>query len=601
MNIRVRNLEQRYVNNAFRQILYSRGVSNLDEYLLSTIDDINDPTAFGEENMRAGVGALIQHISAQDPIIIIVDCDADGFTASALFINYLHDLFPSFVENHIKWYVHEGKQHGLSDCVDYILFNNFKLVICPDSSSNDYEEHKKLKENGIDVLVLDHHEAERLSEDAIVINNQLSDYPNKFLSGVGVVYQFCRYIDRINNTSYANDYLDLVALGNMGDMMSLLSVETKTLIFEGFKEENIKNPFIYYMIEKNEFSLNKQDYKPSNLNGLKISPMGSAFFVTPFINAITRSGTYEEKKLIFSSMLKYEAYKSVPSTKRGHKFGEEELIVEQAIRVCTNVKNRQTKAENAGLELLENRIIKNNMLKHKVLLFLLEPGEIDRNIAGLVANKFMAKYQRPCCILTRVKKDDGSVTYEGSARGCDAADVTNFKDICINCDGVVYAKGHQGAFGLGLLSTHVDSFLASTDEILKDMPDEPVYWVDYEWEFDKVDEAKILDIASMNDYWGKNVDRSLVYIKNIPVNADTVSIMASNTLKIDGPIAEIIKFRATEEDIETLSSASCLMNAVCKCGENEWNYQIRPQLLLVDYEFIEGSEEKKTLITEWGF
>lgn len=43
-----------------------------------------------------------------------------------------------------------------------------------------------------------------------------------------------------------------------------------------------------------------------------------------------------------------------------------------------------------------------NLLNHKVLLFLLEPGAIDKSIAGLIANKFMAKYQRPVCILTKV-------------------------------------------------------------------------------------------------------------------------------------------------------------------------------------------------------
>ena len=75
----------------------------------------------------------------------------------------------------------------------YILF--FSLVILPDSSSNDYEVHQKLSERGVDVLVIDHHEAEKISEYACVINNQLCDYPNKALSGVGLVYKFCKYID----------------------------------------------------------------------------------------------------------------------------------------------------------------------------------------------------------------------------------------------------------------------------------------------------------------------------------------------------------------------------------------------------------------------
>lgn len=48
----------------------------------------------------------------------------------------------------------------------------------------------------------------------------------------------------------------------------------------------------------------------------------------------------------------------VPSTKRGHKLGEQEKLVEQAIRTATNVKNRQTREENKGLETLEGLIEK---------------------------------------------------------------------------------------------------------------------------------------------------------------------------------------------------------------------------------------------------
>jgi single-stranded-DNA-specific exonuclease len=49
--------------------------------------------------------------------------------------------------------------------------DNVKLVVAIDSSSNDYEIHKNLADKGIDVLVIDHHEAERISEYACVLNN----------------------------------------------------------------------------------------------------------------------------------------------------------------------------------------------------------------------------------------------------------------------------------------------------------------------------------------------------------------------------------------------------------------------------------------------
>lgn len=600
-------IEQPTYGSALTQVLHNRGIQNISEYLNSTMADVSSPILLGEDSLKEGVKMLMKHIYAGNDVLFIIDADCDGITSSALFINYLYDCFPSFVKNHVFWFLHAGKAHGLSDCVDAIIDNGrFKLVVCPDSSSNDYAEHQLLSEHNIDVLVLDHHEADHISENAIVINNQLSDYPNKELSGVGVTWQFCRYLDELGGDNFANDYLDLVALGNMGDMMSMTSIETKTLIFEGFKERNIKNPFIYEMAQKNSFPLSKADYKPSDKNGLQFSPMGAAFFIVPFVNAIVRSGTMEEKELIFKSMLKYTAFEQIPSNKRGHKLGEMERLVDQAIRTCTNVKNRQSRAEEAGLEHLESLIEKNHMMDHKVLLFLLEPGEVDRNIAGLIANKFMSKYQRPVAILTKVVDDERRVSYQGSARGY-GSDMM-FKDICAAAPGCIFAEGHQGAFGLGLgyglpgyeeaTENYIHHFVEYTDEVFKDLSSEPSYYVDYVWDFDSVDGEKILEIADMNDYWGTNVNRSYVYIKNIPVNSDTFKVMKSNTLKYCGPRADIIQFGGTEEEIEAFQSTPCKLNAVCKCVKNEWNYQIDPQLIMIDYEVV---PEKQDILTQWGF
>ena len=121
--------------------------------------------------------------------------------------------------------MHDSKTHGLSDTMNWLSNRtNLGLVILPDSSSNDYAYHKNLKDAGINVLVLDHHDADHISEYALVINNQLSDYPNKELSGAGVTWQFCRYIDKLLNINNAEKYRDLVALGLDADMVSLRSI-----------------------------------------------------------------------------------------------------------------------------------------------------------------------------------------------------------------------------------------------------------------------------------------------------------------------------------------------------------------------------------------
>jgi single-stranded-DNA-specific exonuclease len=227
----------------------------------------------------------------------------DGYTSASHLINYLNCLFPSFVQNNIYYRLHNGKEHGI--IVDTVP-GDVKLVIAPDSSSNDYEQHRILKERGVDVLVIDHHEADKISPNACVINNQLCEYPTKSLSGVGVVFKFCSYIDDLMGTDYADLFLDLVALGMIADMMDLRDFETKHLITKGLK--SLRNPFFNTMVQKNSYSL-----------GETLTPMGVAFYIAPYINATVRMGTYDEKMTLFESMLDFRAYEKVPSTKRGCK------------------------------------------------------------------------------------------------------------------------------------------------------------------------------------------------------------------------------------------------------------------------------------------
>lgn len=586
--------------SALYQVLYNRGIININKYLETNDKDINQPELLGEELLKRGAKMLIQHISNKDPILVIVDADCDGYTSSALLLNYLYDLFPEYTKEKIDYYLHLKKQHGLSDCIKECF--KYKMILLPDASSNDASYHEELAAAGIDVLVLDHHDAEvdpSAYQNACIINNQLSEYPNKELSGVGVTWQFCRYLDKILNKDYANNYLDLVALGDSADMMDARSLETKALLFKGFKEENLKNPFIVNMIEKNNFSLNKADYKPSSNNELEITPMGASFFITPFVNAITRSGEIEEKDIVFTSMLKYKAFEEIPSTKRGHKLGEKERVIDQALRVCTNVKNRQTKRQTEGMELLTSNIKKYHMMDNKVLLFLLDEESIDRGILGLVANKIMAEYQRPTAILVKTKIENGEIIYSGSARGYGGID---FKSICRAARGCIFGEGHPGAFGLAIKSdkASVAAFIEDTNEILKDLSDEPSYFVDYIWDFDNIDKNKILDIANMNDYWGQGIERSLVYIKNIPITKDNFYIMKGNTLKYRLPsFIDIIQFKGTDEEIDYFSSGQNIkINAVCKCCLNEWNGNINPQLIMEDYDIV---KEEKNILNAWGF
>ena len=561
--------------SAVEQVLYNRGINpkDLERFKYPSSRDIIDPLCL--ENMHEGAKMLIKHIGRNDKIFIQVDSDCDGYTSAAILINYLNCLFPHFVQTKIIYRIHDGKQHGL---LTETIPDDVGLVIAPDSSSNDYIQHEELAKKGIDVLVLDHHEADRVSEYATVINNQLSEYPNKDMSGVGVVWQFCRYLDSIIGANNADKYLDLVALGMDADMMSMASLETKHLINKGL--QNVTNPFFSAMVEKNSYSMKN-----------KVTPFGVAFYVAPYVNAVVRSGTQEEKEIIFQSMLNFKAFEKILSNKRGHRPGEMEQLYVQAIRTATNVKNRQTRAQDAGLAFLEEMIEKENLLEHKVLLFLLTPGQIDRNIAGLIANKFMAKYQRPCCILTRVE-ENGVVSYQGSARGCDKTGIVNFKDICEQTGCIMYAEGHQGAFGLGIELGYLQDFINKTDEILKDTSDEVIYYVDYIYRGNDVNPNHILEIAELDYLWGKDMEEPLIAIKGLKITKDMVTLMSPGnkpTLKIILPNGvSLIKFGSSEDEKEIFSREGYVeVDFIGRCNQNEWAGRCYPQIYIEDYEVID--------------
>ena len=203
--------------SAKQQILINRGIKEEDlvHYMNLTDNDINDPSIFGDVISRAADVFIMEVLHNFDAVIaVIVDCDCDGYTSAALLINYIYDLAPNFTEKCVFYFLHEGKQHGLQDAMDWIQNTGATTVIIPDAGSNDWNELQTLHEQGKNIIILDHHEIEgEPYPNCYLINSQLPQYPNKDLSGVGVTWQFCKHVDKMIGQNYADQYLDLVALG----------------------------------------------------------------------------------------------------------------------------------------------------------------------------------------------------------------------------------------------------------------------------------------------------------------------------------------------------------------------------------------------------
>ena len=562
---------------ATQQLFINRGLqlNEIEHYMNLTDDDINSPLLLGEEKLKEIAGIITSMVQNNQNLAVIVDADADGYTSSATLLNWFYYSHPKWTKEHTFYYLHDGKTHGLTPgAMSFIQDMGADIVWIPDAGSNDLPQIEQLYNEDRKIIITDHHIVEDgCSPYAITINSQIDDYPNKELTGAGVTWQVCRYLDSVNGTNYAEKLVDLVATGQIADMAQLSSTETRRIITKGLIPDNIINPYLFFFCLKNKFKLTDTP-----------TDWGWTFYVCPMINAITRSGTIEEKTLIFESMLLFKAFEQIASNKRGHKPGEMERLVDQAVRTSTNVKNRQTRSEKAGMDKLESLIKENDMLKHKVLLFTINPSDIEPAIRGLVANKIMAKYQRCCAVLS----DDGE-NCAGSMRGCGLTGIMDFKSICEASGVINWARGHENAAGLSIPTVNIEKFLEKTDKLLEGTAEEAIYRVDYIWDSEKVDSAKILDIADFDPYIGQGFPEPLVAIKNIHITKNDLTMMKSNTVKIMTRAGvPIICFSMPDEEYEKLYSENgeVVINLIGTANKNEWNGNVSAQILMKDYEIV---------------
>lgn len=359
----------------------------------------------------------------------------DGYTSSALFYNYLMDIYAEYNPK-IDYHVPNDKAHGLEPLMKELTQNKiYDLIVCPDSASNDYEYHKQLKDLGYDILILDHHIASKYSEDAVVINNQLSDnYENKQLSGVGVVYKFFEYCEEKenrNSISRSRQYLDLVALGEISDMMNMNTLENRFICEYGL--HHINNKILQALIKEqcySIFGIKKTAWKDSYYNNSsnKIDQLTIAFYVAPLINALIRMGTIQDKTMLFQAFI--EQWDS-------ENYSTEEEFYERVAKNCLNAKSRQKNQKNKATNLLDIQIQNNCLENDKVLILSGDDLDVPTTITGLCAMGMVEKYKRPV-MLGRV---NGTCHLKGSIRGKDNSDLKDFRQFLLDSGYMDYVEG----------------------------------------------------------------------------------------------------------------------------------------------------------------
>lgn len=228
------------------QILVSRGFKTLDQihhYLYSKLPDLYDPFLLAE--MPQAVDRICRAIRNHENILIYGDNDVDGMTGTALLTEFLQ-----YIGANVFFYISNRgalRQSLIVEALEYALKNECKLLITVDCGITSAGEIAKVVEKNVDVIVTDHHEpTDKIPHCVATLNPKLfnNSYPNRDLTGVGVAFKLAHAVTNqlVSEGKISakkvdlKRYLDLVALGTISDMGSLLG-ENRILVSYGLRQQ----------------------------------------------------------------------------------------------------------------------------------------------------------------------------------------------------------------------------------------------------------------------------------------------------------------------------------------------------------------------------
>ena len=571
-------------DNTLKQVLYNRGIKNVNTYLNLDESVVNDYSLL--ENIEESVDLFDKHYLARNCIGIIPDSDVDGQCSSAelyLYIKRMNKDYPIKIIYHTR-----PKAHGLSDVE---IPDDVKLLIVADAGTNDTEECKELKDKGIDIIVLDHHEREEDNPYALIVNNQCSkDYPNKQLCGGGIVYRWLQALDDYYWNEFADDYLDLVAFSNISDVMDLREFETRYLVDCGLL--NIKNKFLKALIKAQDYSMNG-----------KINVHNVQWYLTPVVNAILRIGSQEEKELLFRAFIEQDEFFEYKKRATKDKPAEtiQESIYDRAARLCKNAKSRQDKQKEKSVEQIAE-IAQSIPFDDKVVM--IDTSDIlDTGLTGVVAIKIAEMFNKPCILLNKfLDKKTGKITYGGSARNVNHSPIESFKDIVNSTNVFNFGKGHANAFGVNLDLDKKDEAINVMNNILRDVEYDSTYRVDFILDIEDVSIKLITELARFEDIVCQGIEEPMLAVENISLTKDCFEIFGKNEDTISFTIDEIkyIQFKCKEGNplYDWIQNAwdendSVTFNIVGKPSINEYNGVRTPQIIIEDVVVIDTNSDSE--------
>lgn len=421
------------------RILYARGATEKekrDAFLSNRPDGFHDP--FLLPDMHIACSVIIRAVLENKKILIYGDYDADGITATAILLLFLKRIGAS-VDYIIPDRVSEG--YGISESLFSDIFNRSpNLIVTVDCGISNVEEIERLSENGVDVIVTDHHEVKDMIPDAKAVVSAKrtdSEYPFPDLCGAGIalklVQALCRSIEEekkslIWTIDLSPDdwmrYLDLAAIGTIADVVPL-SDENRAIVKIGLSmlSENPR-PGMHALTE--------------TANGKEevLTSVALSYQIVPKINAAGRMGDASRAvELLIETDL--EAARAIARDLNEDNIRRQEMEASMLVEAIAKVEE----------------MIRNDEWTYDSPLVVFGPGW-HPGIVGIIASRLVQRYRRSAIVFTDQSGQEGIL--KASARA--SADYNILEAIRYASDFLMQYGGHPKAAGITAKESEYEGF-----------------------------------------------------------------------------------------------------------------------------------------------
>jgi single-stranded-DNA-specific exonuclease len=534
------------VSNIVAELLLERDFSNQNEvndFLHPDVSGLQDPFALND--MDKALETLDEVMQREGKIAIYGDYDADGVTSASIMRLTLKKMGVDpivFIPNRFK----DGYGPNLDEYKKLVEQKHIDLLITVDNGVSGKEQVKYLKDQGVKVIITDHHDlpAELPEADAIVHPTiPGSEYPCPYLSGAGVAFKFA---DALLGDD-ALEFVDLAAIGTVADSVALKG-ENRVIVTEGLKRmKDNHHVGLEALVKKCKLKLNQ------------ISEEDIGFKIAPRLNAIGRLDDASSAMELLTTSDEGLAKEIVDET--------EEINAKRQGLVASAYADAQDQIEQQA----ENGVL------------VLTSDQWHQGILGIVASRVVDQTHKPTMVL---QYDKDSELYKGSGRSPEGFNL--FDALNAHHDLFAGFGGHAQACGFSIAEPELNQLIPLLQEEPAKQSFDPNSPVEKVFDLDlKIKDFNFDLIKEINQLapFGMGNPKPVIQLRDVRfTNSQSVGKDATHlktTISDSNNQVSAIGFNLYEKEQENKDS---ICDVYGELGVNEWAGRKNLQMMINDFE-----------------